>query len=143
MDMDSTQELKDKQLAFAIFRLTMGVNIFLHGFVRIVGGADGFADKTQASFNGTMLPEFAVRSFLLVLPFIEALLGLTQILGIGTRWTLAAGGLLMTTLVLGTAFRSDWNALGTQMIYVIGYFLLLSNTRYNAFSLDAILARRA
>lgn len=49
----------------------------------------------------------------------------------------------MTALVLGTAFRSDWNALGTQMIYVIGYFLLLSNTRYNAFGLDTFLKRNS
>ena len=38
--------------------------------------------------------------------------------------------LLMAALILGTALIEDWNTLGIQMIYVVVYYLLLTNLRY-------------
>jgi thiosulfate dehydrogenase [quinone] large subunit len=134
--------MRDRQTAYAIFRLAMGVNIFVHGVVRIFGsGVHDFASKTAQSFLPTFLPSWSVFGFLIVLPFAEAASGAFMALGLFTKWSLIAGNLLMVLLILGTALRSDWATVGVQMIYSMAYYLLLSNVRQNDLSLDALLFR--
>src|ERR1700734_1549835 len=129
----------DRQLAYLVFRLTLGINILVHGAGRIFGpGAEAFASTTAAKFSKTALPAGLVYAFLIVLPFAELVLGVLTTLGLFTRWALALGGLMITILVFGTAMRSDWNTVGVQMIYAITYYLLLVNRSENRFSLDAL-----
>jgi thiosulfate dehydrogenase [quinone] large subunit len=129
----------DGQLAYAVFRLTLGINIFVHGAGRIFGpGAEAFASTTAAEFAKTSLPPGMVHLFLIVAPFAELVLGVLTTLGLFTRWTLTLGGLLIAALVFGTAMRSDWTTVGVQMIYAITYYLLLVNRSNNRFSLDAL-----
>ncbi len=132
----------DRWMAYGIFRLALGINILIHGIGRILGpGAGGFASKTAQMFGATPLPHWAVYGFLLAVPFVEAALGVLLTLGLYTRWALVAGGLLMICLIFGTGLRSDWPTVGIQMIYSIGYFLLLFYRRYNVLSLDSLAAR--
>jgi thiosulfate dehydrogenase (quinone) large subunit len=130
------------KLAYAIFRLTLGVDIFLHGATRIATGVGAFASKTGAMFSGTPLPVPFTSAFLIVLPFVEAAVGLALILGFLTRVALVVGALLMAVLVFGTALRSDWNTVGLQMIYVIAYYLLLSRVSDDVYSLDYLFNAR-
>jgi thiosulfate dehydrogenase [quinone] large subunit len=133
----------DQTLAYAIFRLTLGINILVHGAGRLFNtGAATFAAKTANEFAATPLPHGFVYLFLTALPILETVLGAFITLGLLTRWALALGGLLMTALVFGTALRSDWTTAGIQMIYAIAYYLLLANLPANRFSLDALLRRR-
>jgi thiosulfate dehydrogenase (quinone) large subunit len=130
----------DRQLAYLVFRLTLGINILVHGAGRIFGpGAEAFAATTAAEFTKTALPAGMVHAFLVVVPFAELVLGVLTTLGLFTRWALTLGGLLIAALVFGTAMRSDWTTVGVQMIYAITYYLLLVNRGYNRFSLDALL----
>jgi thiosulfate dehydrogenase [quinone] large subunit len=130
----------DRQLAYAVFRLTLGINILVHGAGRIFGpGAEAFASTTAVEFNKTALPSGLVHAFLFVLPFAELVLGVLTTLGLFTRWALLLGGLMITALVFGTAMRSDWNTVGVQMIYAITYYLLLVHRANDRFSLDALL----
>jgi len=130
----------DGQLAYLMFRLTLGVNILVHGAGRIFGpGVEAFAATTAAEFTKTALPMGLVHAFLVALPFAELVLGALLTLGLFTRWALALGGLVITVLVFGTAMRSDWNTVGVQMIYAIAYYLLLVHRARNRFSLDALL----
>jgi thiosulfate dehydrogenase (quinone) large subunit len=134
--------LLDRKLAYAIFRLTLGINILIHGAVRIFGhGTGAFAAKMGSEFADTPMPQGVAHVFLVVLPFAESILGLFISLGLLTRWALALGGLLMTALVFGTALRSDFSTLGIQMIYAITYYLLLANCADDYFSVDALLRR--
>ena len=129
----------DRQLAYVVFRLTLGINILVHGAGRIFGpGAEGFATTTGAEFSKTALPSGMVHAFLIVLPFAELVLGVLTTLGLFTRWALTLGGLMIAVLVFGTAMRSDWNTVGVQMIYAITYYLLLVNRSENRFSLDTL-----
>jgi thiosulfate dehydrogenase [quinone] large subunit len=129
----------DHQLAYVVFRLTLGINIFVHGAGRIFGpGAEAFATTTAVEFSKTPLPAGMVHPFLIVVPFAELVLGALTTLGLFTRWALTLGGLLITALVFGTAIRSDWNTVGVQMIYAVTYYLLLVNRSCNRFSLDAL-----
>jgi thiosulfate dehydrogenase [quinone] large subunit len=132
----------DRELAYAVFRLTLGINILVHGAGRIFGpGADAFAATTAVEFAKTPLPAGMVHAFLVVVPFAEMVLGVLTTLGLLTRWALTLGGLLITALVFGTAMRSDWNTVGFQMIYAITYYFLLVHRSSNRFSLDALLGR--
>jgi thiosulfate dehydrogenase [quinone] large subunit len=129
----------DRQLAYVVFRLTLGINILVHGAGRIFGpGAEAFASTTGAEFSKTALPAGLVYAFLVVLPFAELVLGALTTLGLFTRCTLALGGRMIAVLVFGTAMRSDWNTVGVQMIYAITYYLLLVNRSENRFSVDAL-----
>lgn len=129
----------DRQLAYAIFRLTLGINILVHGAGRIFGpGADAFATTRAAEFTKTALPAGMVHTFLFVVPFAELVLGTLTALGLFTRWSLTLGGLLIAALVFGTAMRSDWNTVGVQMIYAITYYLLLVNRASNRFAVDSL-----
>jgi len=84
------------------------------------------------------LPGWFVYAFGLVLPSLEALIGISLIIGLLTKWALFAGSLLMSILIFGTCLRSDWATVGVQMIYVIAYFLALLFLEYNQYSLDRI-----
>jgi|SRR5581483_9594431 len=142
MTPDSDSGALDRQLAFLVFRLTLGINILVHGAGRIFGpGAESYATTTAAEFTKTALPAGLVHAFLLVLPFVEAVLGALTTLGLFTRWALALGALMIAVLVFGTAMRSDWNTVGVQMIYAITYYLLLANRWQNRFSLDAVVGK--
>jgi thiosulfate dehydrogenase [quinone] large subunit len=109
----------------------------MHGLVRLPILVH-FPANTAKNFEGTILPEWFVYAFGLVLPCVEALLGITLILGLLTRWALVTASLLMAILIFGTALRSDWATVGLQMTYVIAYFLALLFVEYNRYSLDQI-----
>jgi len=130
----------DRQLAYVVFRLTLGINILVHGAGRIFGpGAEAFASSTAAEFSKTPLPSGMVHAFLIILPFAELTLGVLTTLGLFTRWALTLGGLMIAALVFGTAMRSDWNTVGVQMIYAVTYYFLLVHRSSNRFSLDQLL----
>jgi thiosulfate dehydrogenase (quinone) large subunit len=133
----------DRKLAYLVFRLSLGINILIHGSSRMFGsGADAFASKTTSELAGTALPHGLVQAFLTALPFGEFILGVLITVGLLTRWALTLGGLLITALIFGTALRSDWATVGIQMIYSITYYLLLANMVDNRFSLDTLFRRK-
>lgn len=130
----------DRCLAFAVFRLTLGVNMLVHGLVRLPV-LDDFADGLVQGFAETPLPPFLVHVFATALPVAEAVVGALLIVGLLTRWALLLGGLLITALVFGTALREQWDTLGLQMIYALSYFLLHFFIGYNRFSMDHLFGR--
>ena len=82
----------DRQLAYAILRLTLGVNTLVHGLVRLPELAS-FANGLVQAFAKTPLPPQLVRLFAFVLPFAEMFVGLLLTLGLWTRLALVSGGL--------------------------------------------------
>jgi thiosulfate dehydrogenase [quinone] large subunit len=73
--------------------------------------------------------------------FVETIVGLLILLGLWTRAALFVGALSMAALVFGTALRSDWETLAIQMLYALIYAALIATREYNAYSLDAPIAR--
>jgi thiosulfate dehydrogenase [quinone] large subunit len=137
----NSRVLLDRRLAYLLLRLTLGINILLHGVVRLPA-LGAFAEGMVQQFADTLLPAVAVRLFGLSLPFLEAAIGLLLTVGLWTRWALVAGALLIAALVLGTALRSDWETLSIQMIYAIIYYLLLTGRTYDYFALDTVCMKR-
>ena len=127
----------DRRLAYALLRISLGVNILLHGATRIGAGLDSFVDATARQFTTTSLPVAAVRGIAYVIPPAELAIGGLLLIGWHTRWALVAGSLLMTVLVAGTAVRNDWPTLSTQMLYALLYYLLLRHRRDDWFGVDA------
>ena len=110
--------------------------------MRIIGGVDAFASDMAKGFEKTILPLWLVQPFGYVLPFVELVIGILLIAGLFSRATLVAGALLMTALTFGSSMQSNWDAVGTQLLYAVVFSLLLFLRRYNSISLDAFLKRR-
>lgn len=133
----------DARIAYAILRLTLGINIALHGITRLMNGTGGFAEALGTQFQATLLPRVLVEAFAHTLPWAETIIGLLVLAGLATRFALIAGGLLMAVLTFGTALRQDFQNAGLQLFYSIAYFMLLSLRARNGFSLDAWLHERS
>jgi thiosulfate dehydrogenase [quinone] large subunit len=128
----------DASLAYAIFRLTFGVNICFRGVARIfVLGLDNFANGMIKQFSMTWIGPGLISPFAHTVPFIETTIGAMIILGLGTRYALIIGGLLMTSLTFGTMFLGDFTLAWLQLTYAIAFFLLLACRSWNVISLDA------
>ncbi len=135
-------EFRNRQMAYAIFRVTLGLNIFLHGFVRILTGPSAFEAHTEQLFTNTFLPAGQVHLFLSILPYIEAAVGSLILVGLFTFWALAAGALLMLVLIFGTAARQDWTTVGIQTAYGLFYYFLISRNQDNWLAIDCLFANR-
>ncbi len=129
---------KDLPLAYALLRITLGVNIALHGISRIVAGPALFAASLTKQFANTPLPHFAVQGFGYALPWFEALVGLLILFGALTRVALIAGALLIVLLTFGSTLHQDWDIAGLQLIYAAVYFVLIALHQYNSFSVDEL-----
>ncbi|GAB2514414.1 DoxX family protein [Spirosoma aerophilum] len=118
--------MTNNQLAQLVIRLGLGINMLMHGLVRIPK-LSAFVAKTEAGFASTLLPALLTRAFLYTLPFLELVTGILILLG-GQfiRWGYFLGGLIIAALLLGTTLKEDWASAGTQMIYVIAFYLGLS-----------------
>ena len=141
MDSGNASSGKDAALAYGLLRVTLGLNIFMHGLSRILAGPAVFAGTLDKVFQTTVLAGWPVHVFGLALPWIEAGLGLLLLLGLWTRVALIGGALLITVLTFGTAIRQDWATAGTQLIYAAVYAALLAFLRWDQYSMDAVLAR--
>ena len=131
--------LSDLQLAYALFRFTIGVNIFGHGMVRIIVygfSLNAWVVDQAAAFEGALLPMWLVYAFLHVLPYIEVVLGALTALGLMTRYALVGCTAMMFVLVFGNLSRQAWATVGNNMHYVLYFCLLIAAIRYNCLAMD-------
>jgi len=127
----------DAAIAYAIFRLTFGVNIGFRGIVRIANGLDNFTAGLLKQFAVTSFPLGAVDMFGHTVPWVEAVVGILLILGLWTRGALIIGGLMMTALTFGTMFLQNFDLAWLQLTYAMAFFGLLALRSWNLISLDA------
>jgi thiosulfate dehydrogenase [quinone] large subunit len=123
-------------LAYALLRVTLGLNIFMHGISRLLGGVGNFVDSMIKMFQNTVLPAAVVVPFGYALPWLEAAVGLLIIIGFRTRVALVSGALLILALTFGTTLRQDWDVAAIQLLYSIVYAILIAALRYNRLSVD-------
>ena len=133
--------LTNRQLSYALLRISLGVNFAGHGLIRIHNGAAAFAQTTAEHLAKSPLPQSLTYAFSYGIPFIEAILGLTLILGIFTRISLIAGALFMMALTIGVTSNQQWDLATQQLLYSVVFFVLLFLLEYNHFSLDTALRR--
>jgi thiosulfate dehydrogenase [quinone] large subunit len=129
----------DASIAYAILRLTLGMNIGLRGVVRIAHGHAAFAQGIVKQMDATILPPATVYAFASTLVWVESAVGLLLILGLLTRPALVAGGLMMTALTFGTMQVENFQNAWLQLTYALVFFVMLALRSWNLISLDALL----
>ncbi len=131
----------DKGLAYGLLRAAFGVNFLGHGLFRILSGVGTFAATTAEHMTKSPLPHGFVMGFGYVIPWIELLLGLGLVAGLGTRWALVGGALFMMALTMGVTSNQQWEIAGQQLVYSVVFFLLLFLIEHNGLSADRMLRR--
>jgi thiosulfate dehydrogenase (quinone) large subunit len=127
----------NKEFAYGLLRLAMGVNMFVHGLVRFPK-LDEFSNWMVGYFQDTFLPEILVTILAYSIPFVEFIVGLLLILGLFTRQALLVGALLMVVLIFGSCLKENWEWAAFQMIYAIFFFMLSYFIELNKISLDKL-----
>ena len=128
--------IDDKSLAYALLRIAFGVNFAGHGLIRIHNGVDAFAATTAEHLAKSPLPHSLTLGFSYAIPFLEAIFGLTLILGVFTRISLVCGTVFMMALTIGITANQQWDVASEQLTYSVVFFLLLYLIEHNALALD-------
>jgi thiosulfate dehydrogenase (quinone) large subunit len=126
----------NKAIAYALMRVSLGVNIFGHGFFRILSGVGAFANGAVQGMDKGPLPHALTLAFLYATPFIELTIGLLLIAGFLTRLALVGGALFMIALTFGTVSTQNWAGAGTQLTYSFIFFAMLWLVEANTISVD-------
>jgi thiosulfate dehydrogenase (quinone) large subunit len=124
--------------AYVLLRVTLGLNICLHGVVRWSHGLHSFAESLVPLFANTPLPPWTVFDFGYALPVLEAVVGAAVLFGLETRRALLAGSILMLVLMFGSSLREDWPTVGIQLTYSVVYCILIAGMRFNGFGIDLL-----
>ncbi len=124
------------RIGYFLFRITIGVNIFFHGFMRLLTGLSVWEVPTAAAFTDTYLPMPLVHLFLYTLPFVEVVLGTLMTLGLFTRWAMIGGAVMMLLLVYGNTARQEWGTVGNNMLYALYFWIMLALQPYDWLALD-------
>lgn len=130
-----------RAVAYGLMRLALGINIFGHGFFRILTGVGAFATGMAQGMEKSPLPHNMILGFGYCIPVIEFALGVLLILGLFTRLALVGGALLMIALTFGTTSIQNWNGAGTQLVYSAVFFLMLWLVEANRYSVDGLRKR--
>jgi thiosulfate dehydrogenase [quinone] large subunit len=133
--------MTNKSLAYGLLRIAFGVNFAGHGLIRIDNGVGAFAATTAEHLAKSPLPHSFIFGFSYAIPFLEAILGLTLILGVFTRISLISGAIFMMALTIGVTANQQWDIASQQLLYSIVFFLLLFFIERNSISLDTYLRR--
>src|SRR5215510_11586569 len=131
----------DASIAYAILRVTLGVNIGLRGIVRIAHGPAAFAQGIVKQMEPTILPPSLVYAFAASLIWVESAVGILLILGLQTRLALIVGGLMMTLLTFGTMQIENFQNAWLQLTYALVFFVVLALRSWNVISVDALLEK--
>jgi len=124
------------QIGYFFFRLMLGVNLFFHGFMRVLTGVSAWEIPMAATFEDTYLPMTLVHTFLYMIPYIEIVLGSLTLLGLYTRWALLMGVSFYLILMFGHTARQNWSGVHIVMHYGLYYWILLVLQGQNWLALD-------
>ncbi len=128
----------DASIAYAILRLTFGVNIMFRGIMRLYITTDVFTGDLLKQFSTTPMPTMPVVMLGHTLPYIETVVGLLLILGLVTRGALIVGGLMMTMLMFGIMIQMNFQIAFLQLSYALIFAILLAFRSYNLLSVDGM-----
>jgi thiosulfate dehydrogenase (quinone) large subunit len=141
MHMTNSNNNLDRELAHGLARLGLGVNIAMHGFVRLPKLA-AFATGMEKEFAKTFLPGSLVYTMGCGIGICETIIGSLLVLGLFLRLSLVAGMLLMILLLFGVCLLEKWDIAGLQLTYIGFYAALLATAQYDRYSVDAWRRRR-
>jgi thiosulfate dehydrogenase [quinone] large subunit len=124
------------QLGYLFLRIMLGLNLFGHGFNRLVTGLSAWEQPMAETFVGTYLPMAMVHAVLYSIPVIEFTLGTLLLLGLFTRWAVIGAAVLLILLMFGHTVRQTWSTVHVIMAYGIYLWALLVLEPQNWLALD-------
>jgi len=135
--------MSDATIAYGVLRLTLGINIALHGISRVISGQAAFLAYLNHYFEKTaLMPKEILPFFAIFITWAETILGTLVLFGAFTRFALIAGSLVLAMLAFGTNLAQDWGIAGLQLTYaLVYYFLLKHREELNGLSVDAMLSK--
>lgn len=125
-----------------LLRLPLGLLFFFAGLNKFLGGYGNFVRWIVSDMGEkTWLPDAMLYPYGYALPFLELAAGALLILGLFTRPALMATGFLLLSLMFGKILAQDHatvaNIANYCLIAAVAYYF----SRYNRFSLDALLSK--
>lgn len=132
--------MTDKNYAYLISRLAIGLSFFGHGLVRLPK-LEGFSQWMLVQFSKSILPDILLVPFSYVLPIAEFVAGLLIVLGLFTKQGLLLASVISLALIFGTTLIENWEALPSQLIHVAFLSVLLVYLPHNTFAVDKIIKK--
>ncbi len=127
--------MHNREIAYALLRVTVGMMFLFYGVGKLLGGIGGFASGMVERFAGSFLPSSLVEPFAYVLPFAEVAIGALLVLGLFNVATLTLAGLLMLALTFGAVMLPDPPTAAQNVTFALVIFVLLWSAEHNAYSL--------
>src|SRR5260370_9305753 len=132
MKTPSQSKSADIEIAHALARLALGLNILAHGLSRI-GNITEFAASIEKMFAATWLPSAAVTATAYAIPPVELAVGTLLVFDFFLRPALVIGTLLLCQLIFGSAMTQQWDVAGIQLVSVAVYTSLLTTAVFNRY----------
>lgn len=131
-------------MAYVLLRVIAGMDFFGHGFARIFTGThlSGFAHWMVGDMARVPLPPGLILLTGYVVPWVELLVGLMLLFGMGTLFALVTALLLMLLLMFGITLKQDWTVAGDQLLYSLVLAALLYGRERLDVSWSGLLRRR-
>jgi thiosulfate dehydrogenase [quinone] large subunit len=101
------------------------------------------ANLTADFAKSTPLPEFLLVPYTRAAPWIELGLGLLILVGYRTRWALLGAAAFLVSLDIGLMLSGDADSVKSNTLILLALLLAAQWERWNAWSIDQWLARRA
>lgn len=130
----------DHSLAYVVMRVGGGLNMLMHGLVRIFdSGMGNFVSYLEKGFEGTVMPGFLLAPSAYLITGVELIGGLMLLIGLFTRWSAFVLGVLMIGLQFGMAMQQQWGTLADQFIYMVIFAGLVAFASKDVWNVDSLL----
>jgi len=133
--------MNNRELAYALLRITMGVIFLFYGIGKFMVGVANIVGGMNQQFSGK-LPAAMVMPFAYALPFCEVTAGVLIVFGLFIRVGLTISGLLLVGLTFGTVMLGQAPTVAHNLQYALVNFVLLWFVDLNRYSIDGLLRRK-
>ncbi|AZB29131.1 MULTISPECIES: MauE/DoxX family redox-associated membrane protein [Chryseobacterium] len=116
--------MKDFKTIFFFLRLPIAISLAGHGLVRLPK-LQTFTEGMVKSMEKSAIPEALITPFGYVLPFLEAIIGISLLIGFKPKLTIYSAIALMSILILGSSSIENWSAIEAQLLHSLYLFALL------------------
>lgn len=116
--------MKDFKTIFFFLRLPVAISLAGHGLVRLPK-LQTFTEGMVKSMEKSAIPEALITLFGYVLPFLEAIIGISLLIGFKPKLTIYSAIALMSILILGSSSIENWSAIEAQLLHSLYLFVLL------------------
>jgi thiosulfate dehydrogenase [quinone] large subunit len=120
----------------------MGINMLIHGGVRLFGDYQAFITKMGKMFEPTFIPNIFITIGANLISPLEFIFGLMLILGFRTKESVFILTLNMMLLITGVCILQKWDLAGLQMSYVLYLFFIGNYIEYNKLSVDKLIENK-